>query len=65
MALRGSINISVVVVVRMIFHYTQQMASPLKHQTRIVACFPNATGFAIGSTEGRVGIQYLDAKQAK
>ena len=32
--------------------------SPLKHQTRCVACFPDQSGFAIGSIEGRVGIQY-------
>mmetsp|Transcript_9115 Transcript_9115/g.11493 ORF Transcript_9115/g.11493 Transcript_9115/m.11493 type:complete len:346 (+) Transcript_9115:46-1083(+) len=34
--------------------------SPLKFQTRCVSCFPNQTGFAIGSIEGRVGIQYND-----
>ncbi|KAG9304958.1 hypothetical protein G9A89_003127 [Geosiphon pyriformis] len=38
--------------------------SPLKWQTRTVACFINGTGYAIGSIEGRVGIQYLDEKES-
>lgn len=38
------------------------MASPLKWQTRVVACFPSANGFAVGSVEGRVAIQYIDEK---
>jgi mRNA export factor len=33
--------------------------SPLKYQTRCISCFPDATGFAVGSIEGRVGIQYV------
>lgn len=33
------------------------MSSPLKLQTRVVACFPDAKGFAIGSVEGRLGVQ--------
>jgi len=37
-------------------HYT----SPLKYQSRCVACFPNATGFALGSVEGRVAIQDIN-----
>ncbi|KAI8609222.1 WD40-repeat-containing domain protein [Chytriomyces sp. MP71] len=38
--------------------------SPLKFQTRVVSCFPNATGYAIGSIEGRVGIQYVEDKDS-
>ncbi|CDZ97849.1 mRNA export protein (contains WD40 repeats) [Phaffia rhodozyma] len=34
--------------------------SPLKHQTRVVSCFPTAKGFAVGSIEGRVAIQHMD-----
>ncbi|KAL7422942.1 RNA export factor gle2 [Cryptotrichosporon argae] len=37
--------------------------STLKWQTRVIACFPpcvGAEGYAIGSTEGRIGFQYLD-----
>ncbi|KAH9911888.1 Poly(A)+ RNA export protein [Amylocystis lapponica] len=38
------------------------MVSPLKWQTRVVACFPASNGFAVGSVEGRVAIQYVDDK---
>jgi len=38
------------------------MQSPLKWQTRVVSCFPNATGFAVGSIEGRCAIQYVEEK---
>ncbi|KAF8954147.1 WD40-repeat-containing domain protein [Flammula alnicola] len=37
--------------------------SPLKGQTRVVSCFtmsPTASGFAVGSVEGRVAIQYVE-----
>jgi len=37
-------------------------ASPLKYQPRCVACFPDKSGFAVGSIEGRVGINYVDEK---
>lgn len=33
--------------------------SPLRFQSRCVACFADSTGFAVGSIEGRVGIHYL------
>ncbi|RAL13065.1 WD40 repeat domain-containing protein [Aspergillus homomorphus CBS 101889] len=36
------------------------VTSPLKHQTRTVTCIPDASGFAIGSTEGRTGFHYVD-----
>lgn len=39
--------------------------SPLKYQTRSVSCFPDMSGFAIGSIEGRVGIQYHNKAQEK
>ena len=39
--------------------------SPLKYQSRCVACFPDATGFAVGSIEGRVGIQYVQKVPGK
>ena len=35
------------------------MMSPLKWQTRVISCFPSGTGFAMGSVEGRVAIQYV------
>jgi mRNA export factor len=34
--------------------------SPLKYQSRCLACFPDKTGFALGSIEGRVAIQYVN-----
>ncbi|CAN3356173.1 mRNA export factor Gle2p [Diutina catenulata] len=34
--------------------------SPLKWQTRVITCYPQADGFAIGSIEGRCAIQYID-----
>jgi len=34
--------------------------SPLKFQTRCVRLFADNKGFAVGSIEGRVGIQYFD-----
>lgn len=38
------------------------IVSPLKWQTRAVACFPAGNGFAVGSIEGRVAIQYIEDK---
>ncbi|KAI9342471.1 WD40-repeat-containing domain protein [Zopfochytrium polystomum] len=43
----------------------RQIMSPLKWQTRVVSCFPSSTGFAIGSIEGRVGIQYVEEKDSQ
>jgi mRNA export factor len=39
--------------------------SPLKFQSRCVACFPDQTGFAVGSIEGRVGIHYIQKVPGK
>jgi mRNA export factor len=36
------------------------IASPLKWQTRVVACYPQGNGYAVGSIEGRCAIQYVD-----
>jgi mRNA export factor len=38
------------------------LVSPLKFQTRVVSCFTNGNGFAIGSVEGRCAIQYVEDK---
>ncbi|KAF2745608.1 Poly(A)+ RNA export protein [Sporormia fimetaria CBS 119925] len=38
------------------------ISSPLKWQTRVVSCFSDATGFAVGSIEGRCAIQYVEDK---
>jgi len=39
--------------------------SQLKHQTRCVTCFPDLTGYAVGSIEGRVGIQCFPKPNTK
>lgn len=40
--------------------------SPLKYQTRSIACFPQGNGYAIASIEARCAIQYIDdAEQLK
>ncbi|CAM9803565.1 unnamed protein product, partial [Discosporangium mesarthrocarpum] len=36
-----------------------QTDSPLRYQTRCVSVFPDQRGFAVGSIEGRVGIEYF------
>ncbi len=41
------------------------MQSPLKWQTRVVSCFGDSTGFAIGSIEGRCAIQYVEEKDSR
>ncbi|EIN09851.1 Poly(A)+ RNA export protein [Punctularia strigosozonata HHB-11173 SS5] len=38
--------------------------SPLKWQTRTVCCFNSANGFAVGSIEGRVAMQWIEDKDA-
>lgn len=40
------------------------LQSPLKWQTRVVSCFTDAAGFAIGSIEGRCAIQYVEEKDS-
>lgn len=39
--------------------------SPLKWQTRVVSCFSDASGYAIGSIEGRCAIQYVEDKDSR
>lgn len=44
----------------------KSLQSALKYQTRVVACYPQGNGYAIGSIEGRCAIQYMDeAEQQK
>jgi mRNA export factor len=40
--------------------FYRTMTSPLKWQTRVVSCFPDASGFAVGSIEGRCAMQYVE-----
>ncbi|EHY57289.1 RNA export factor gle2 [Exophiala dermatitidis] len=44
--------------------FYKSMQSPLKFQTRVVSCFTDATGFAVGSIEGRCAIQYVEEKDS-
>ncbi|MCJ1260030.1 RNA export factor gle2 [Lignoscripta atroalba] len=44
--------------------FYKTIQSPLKWQTRVVSCFNDATGFAVGSIEGRCAIQYVEDKDA-
>ncbi len=37
-----------------------QFLSPLRMQTRTISCFPDGTGYTIGSVEGRVAVQYVN-----
>jgi WD40 repeat protein len=43
----------------------QDRESSLKYQTRTISFFPNGTGFALGSIEGRVAIEYLKEAEAE
>jgi len=45
--------------------FYKTMQSPLKWQTRVVSCFSDATGFAVGSIEGRCAIQYVEDKDSR
>lgn len=42
----------------------QERESSLRYQTRCVRCFPDATGFALASVEGRVAMDYFDQSEA-
>jgi len=43
----------------------QDRESSLKYQTRIIRFFPDGTGMALGSIEGRVAIEYLNEDDAQ
>lgn len=44
----------------------KNLMSPLKWQTRTIACYPQGNGYALGSIEGRCAFQYIDeAEQSK
>jgi len=44
--------------------FYKTIQSPLKWQTRVVSCFTDSQGFAIGSIEGRCAIQYVEEKDS-
>lgn len=41
----------------------QRRVSSLKFQTRCVRVFPEQTGYAVGSVEGRVAVEYFDTSK--
>lgn len=43
----------------------QRRKSPLMHQTRCIKAFVDGQGFGVGSIEGRVGIEYIDASPSQ
>ena len=45
--------------------FYKTLQSPLKWQTRVVSCFTDSQGFAIGSIEGRCAIQYVEDKDSR
>ncbi|KAI3702340.1 hypothetical protein L6452_28076 [Arctium lappa] len=42
----------------------QRRESSLKYQTRCVRCYPNGTGYALSSVEGRVVMEFFDLSDA-
>lgn len=44
--------------------FYKTIQSPLKWQTRTVACFKDASGFGVGSIEGRCAMQYVEEKDS-
>ncbi|KAK0636343.1 WD40-repeat-containing domain protein [Bombardia bombarda] len=44
--------------------FYKTIQSPLKWQTRVVSCFTDSQGYAIGSIEGRCAIQYVEDKDS-
>ncbi len=43
----------------------REFSSPLKFQSRCLSVFPDKTGFALGSIEGRVAISHVEQKDLK
>ncbi|KAF2939878.1 hypothetical protein DAI22_03g228900 [Oryza sativa Japonica Group] len=44
--------------------HEQKRDSSLKYQTRCVRCFPNGTGYALSSVEGRVSMEFFDLSES-
>ncbi|KMZ74498.1 putative Mitotic checkpoint protein bub3 [Zostera marina] len=42
----------------------QRRESSLKYQTRCVRCYPNGTGYALSSVEGRVAMEFFDTSDS-
>ena len=39
------------------------LSSSLKHQTRVLRCMPNSSGYALGTVEGRIALEYIDVEE--
>jgi mRNA export factor len=46
------------------FKIYKNITSPLKWQTRVVSCFNDANGYAVGSIEGRCAMQYVEERDS-
>ena len=49
--------------VRKLDQAVQVSSSTLKHQTRVLRCMPDAAGYALGTVEGRIAIEYIDMEE--
>jgi mRNA export factor len=45
--------------------FFKSIPSTLKHQTRVVSCFIDSSGFAVGGIEGRCGCQHVAEKDLR
>ena len=45
-------------------HPVERKESPLKYQTRCVRIFPDLSGYALGSIEGRVALEHFGDRDA-
>ncbi len=43
----------------------KKTVSPLRWQTRVISCYPTGDGYAVGSIEGRCGVQYINDTEPK
>mmetsp|Transcript_37258 Transcript_37258/g.58228 ORF Transcript_37258/g.58228 Transcript_37258/m.58228 type:complete len:214 (+) Transcript_37258:492-1133(+) len=50
--------------VRKLSEPEQQRESSLKFQTRCIRCYPDGSGYALSSIEGRVAMEYFDTSAA-
>ena len=50
--------------VRHMPHPEQRRESSLKYQTKCVRMYPDASGYALSSVEGRVAMEYCDVSEA-
>lgn len=44
--------------------FFKKIKSPLRHQTRVISCYPDGRGFALGGIDGRCAFQMADDKDS-